>query len=286
MEGYDTSHKLLSPEEEAELIEYCQFGDQDAANSLVKHNVRMILQSVRKLQHMMGAHSVDPDDMFQEGAYGLIYAASKFKLSTGNRFSTYALNWVDQYIRRYVMNHSKCIRIPVHMYGVARRIYHLQETYKVFGYYDTVEYNKIDYDLRDAELAEAGKKPVTRITFTEATYDSISSYMRGLSINDSDYYSLDEEGEKRSFMDTTEGTLNLDDGSDARTILLDWLRENLNQRHFDVLTARYGIGREPLTLEECGHLIGVTRERCRQIQNEALKVISSKKDTLPFEVEF
>lgn len=110
--------QLLSQEEEYATAVAVIQGDKSARNIMIQSNLRLVLMVAKKYQHL----NIDWDEIIQEGNAGLMHAVDKFDPEKGCRFSTYAVWWIKNYIELYIMNHSRTIRIPIHVTKVYKQI--------------------------------------------------------------------------------------------------------------------------------------------------------------------
>lgn len=248
---------LLTPEEEKTLGYAVQAGCADAKERMIKSNLRLVVNMARRYRNRGLAFS----DLIEEGNLGLIRAVEKFDPSMGNRFSTYSVWWIRQSIERAIMNQARTVRLPIH---VIRDMVQWKVTR---GKLD----QELPHEPATAEVADRMGKPVEWVqrlqTFAEST----------LSIDQS----KSEDAEGYSIADT----LPDEDGADPLGLLhelelenrIDDLLDDLPDKHRHVIQRRFGFGgKDPATLERIGEELGVTRERVRQIQLQALSQLRKK----------
>jgi RNA polymerase nonessential primary-like sigma factor len=246
-------HLLLSAQEEIALARAMVAGDFDARQRLIEHNLRLVV-SIAK--HYTNRGLALPD-LIEEGNLGLIHALEKFDTERGFRFTTYATWWIRQAVERAIMNQARTIRLPAHVVKelnvVLRALRHLE----MHG----------QPDGRDATLEDVAYllgKPIEKVRQVLGWNERMSS--------------LDAPLDRSGGVSIGEGLA--DESALAPELVLHnaaieawverWLDE-LDDRQRTVIQGRYGLnGREVATLEELAQEIGVTRERVRQIQAEAL----------------
>ena len=243
---------LLTAESEKKLATKARRGDLQARQDLISANLRLVVYVAKRF----AGRGLSMGDLIEEGNLGLIRAAEKFKPSKGFRFSTYATWWIRQSIQRGMANHGSTVRLPVHIAEAAGRLARARERLT----------EKLGREPHEAELAEALKlKPQRLREWQRATRQSLSLDA-----------SLDtEEGSKR-FVDllVAEGGEAPDAGvwREMENRDLHRLLGRLKEKERAVLEHRFGLdGQAPLTLEETGQALGLTRERIRQIEAAALR---------------
>jgi RNA polymerase nonessential primary-like sigma factor len=246
-------HLLLTAHEELSLARAMAGGDFAARQRLIEHNLRLVV-SIAK--HYTNRGLALPD-LIEEGNLGLIHALEKFDAERGFRFSTYATWWIRQAVERAIMNQSRTIRLPAHVVKelnvVLRALRHLEMHGQPDGRDATLE-----------DVAHLLDKPIEKVRKVLRFNERVTSLDAP----------LDREG------GASIGDGLADENALAPELVLHnaaieawvdmWLDE-LNDRQRTVIERRYGLnGRDVATLEELAREIGVTRERVRQIQAEAL----------------
>ena len=242
--------KLLTREQEVELGRAARKGSQAAHDHLVAANLRLVVSIARRYQGMGLSFS----DLIGEGNLGLIKAAEYFDPELGFRFSTYASKWIRQSITRSLANHSRTVRIPANVIANLRK--YLQAERNLAQKKDGE--HTIDDVSKELGLPVEKVTDLARLTRSTLSMDS--------SIGDeasATLYDLLPDKSQSSPLDNASDTLN----RRRLTALL----ETLDERERRILNFRFGLdGQEPLSLEETGKKIGVTRERVRQIEKRCL----------------
>ena len=257
-ESYDISQiyfneirrkSLLTVEQERTLTRLAKAGDFDARQQMVEHNLRWVAKIARRYVN----RGVALMDLIEEGNLGLIHAVEKFDPGFGFRFSTYATWWIRQNIERAIMNQSRTIRLPIH---VVKKLNAILRARQKLGYdADEVGDDEIAQSVgmtldKMREILHQSEKLLS----LDAPLDIDPTLTIGESLPDERNLPPDMVMEQTEMLEL------------VRT----WIGE-LSTKQRGVIERRYGLNdAETMTLDQIAQNMGVTRERIRQIQNEAL----------------
>jgi RNA polymerase nonessential primary-like sigma factor len=242
---------LLSAEEEVYFSRRALKGDESSRKRMIVSNLRLVVKIARRYNN----RGLALLDLVEEGNLGLIRAVEKFDPERGFRFSTYATWWIRQTIERAIMNQTRTIRLPIHV--VKELNVYLRASRELA--------QKLDHEPSAEEIAEALGKPVQDVTKMLRLNERITSVDTPIG-SENDNVLLDIIADDKGHDPEEE----LQD-KNIKYNIVKWL-EDLNPKQREVLARRFGLlGYEPSTLEDVGVEIGLTRERVRQIQVEALR---------------
>lgn len=256
---------LLSQEEEVYYARLSLKGDMNARNHMIQSNLRLVVKIARRYFN----RGLTLLDLIEEGNLGLIRAVEKFDPERGFRFSTYATWWIRQNIERALMNQTRTIRLPIHI--IKELNVYLRKARDMS--------QELDHEPNFEEIAQK----------LNIDADNVNKLFR---LNEKTL-SLDspmgDDGDKPLMEALAEHNTQSPhfefEQEDLYAHLIESL-ESLNEKQKAILAQRFGLfGHEESTLEDVGKVVGLTRERVRQIQVEALKHLKDKMEEEGIEVE-
>ena len=242
---------LISVQDEIDLAKRISKGDEKAREIMITANLRLVVKIAQEYSNI----GFTLLDLINEGNIGLMKAVERFDPSKGGKLSTYASWWIKQSIKRALANQSKTIRLPVHMVDRVTQMRRISSELA----------EKLGRDATDEELASEMNLPVRASHHLK----SVSKKPASLDspIGEEDGSTLGEIVADEKATDPLESLQSKSVVGDVNRVL-----NELDPREADIIRLRFGLeGRDPLTLEEVGEKIGVTRERVRQLQEQALR---------------
>lgn len=247
---------LLTPEEEFATATRAREGDFQARQAMIEHNLRLVV-SIAK--NYLG-RGLPMTDLIEEGNLGLMHAIGKFEPDRGFRFSTYASWWIRQSIERAIMHQARLVRLPVHIVRDLNQV--LKARRQIEARSDRLVEG--DRPARVEDVAALLGRPVQEVAELLRFAETPTSLDAPLE-RDASETMIDMVADEQAT-----DPMGLALHNEVEQLLDTWLAE-LSEREREVLAGRYGLrDREPETLEVLAERLGLTRERIRQIQQEAL----------------
>jgi len=251
------AYDLLTREEECELARGIHQDDHDALHRLVKANLRFVVSIAKEYAH----YGVPLEDLINEGNLGLLKAAQRFDETRGYKFISYAVWWIRQSILAALANHSKIVRMPLNRARVLNQI------------------KKVSSELQQRLRRKPEAEEIAKVLglSVDEVRDTLPLMQDNFFLDD--FVGNDEDS---TYMDFLEDTTS--DGPETRVMEDDLNKSigrmlgDLKEREARVLRMYYGLGTDhEMTLEEIGQVMGLTRERIRQIKEEAFEKIRASK---------
>src|SRR3954469_9628068 len=250
-------YPLLTAAEEVELAKRIERGDMRAKERMINCNLRLVVSIAKRYQ----TQGITLGDLVQEGVLGLIRAAEKFDWRKGFKFSTYATWWIRQAVQRGVANKARTIRIPVHVVEREQKVSRARRELVA----------TLERDPTPEEISAHSKLPLNHV-------EEVMAAARAVASTD---MPVGDDGDA-SFGDLIAGTgpsTEEEASASLRDLAVRQAVANLPGRERDVIELRFGlVGDGPASLEAIGKQLGLTRERVRQIETEALRKLAQNED--------
>jgi RNA polymerase primary sigma factor len=250
---------LLTADEEVALAKQIERGDPAAKERMINSNLRLVVSIAKRYQ----GHDLHLLDLIQEGIIGLIRAAEKFDWRRGFKFSTYATWWIRQAVQRGVANKSRTIRIPVHI---------VERELKI-GRAERELATKLGRHPTEEEVAKRAKLPLKQVREVRQAARAVTSLDKPIGSEGdggtfSELFAADQETPEE------EVTYSLQEEALRKAVA------ELPEREREIVKLRYGLNgdSDPKSLEAIGRELGLTRERVRQIEAEALERLAVNRE--------
>ncbi len=244
---------LITPKEEIELAAEIKNGSEEAREKMITANLRLVVKIAQDYSNL----GLSLLDLINEGNIGLMKAVERFDPTKGGKLSTYGSWWIKQSIKRALANQSKTIRLPIHMVD---RVTQIRRATAMLA-------EQLGRDPTDDELASEMNLPVNRITLLKSVSQKPASLDSPLG---------DENGSTLGEVVPDNKAASPLENLQSKSIIGDISKvlDQLEPREADIIRLRFAMeGLDPLTLEEVGAKIGLTRERVRQLQEHALRAL-------------
>jgi RNA polymerase primary sigma factor len=251
-------YPLLTAAEEVEIAKAIERGDADAKNRMINSNLRLVVSIAKHYQ----GHGLSLLDLIQEGIIGLIRAVEKFDWRKGFKFSTYATWWIKQAVQRGVANKARTIRIPVHVVEREQKVVRAEREL-------IAEHGRVP---SDEEVAKRARLSVKHVREVHGAARAVTSLDKPIGEDEGSAFSELFAAEGHTPAEEVEVRLTED--------ALHRAVRRLPDRHRQVVMLRYGLDEssEPHTLDEIARVVGVSRERVRQIEAEALRELAELRE--------
>ena len=253
----------LTPEEERQLAKRCAQGDENAIRQMVNSNLRLVVSIAREY----AGRGVALMDLIQEGSIGLLVAARKFDYTKDYRFSTYATKWIRQGVTRCLMNHGSAIRVPLHTAERMRKIEAVRTALRQeMGEEPTAAQIAKRCGLSEEKVAELTQLTPDICSLDVPTGDDDGTALQSL---------LEDAQAPQPFEELVRGELDK---------TMDQLLGTLDERQQQILRLHFGMeDGNCYSLEEIGKKLGISKERVRQVERQAMDKLQKMGTSLGLE---
>lgn len=253
----------LTPEEERQLAKRCAQGDENAIRQMVNSNLRLVVSIAREY----AGRGVALMDLIQEGSIGLLVAARKFDYTKDYRFSTYATKWIRQGVTRCLMNHGSAIRVPLHTAERMRKIEAVRTALRQeLGEEPTAAQIAARCGLSEEKVAELTQLTPDICSLDVPTGDDDGTALQSL---------LEDAQAPQPFEELVRGELDK---------TMDQLLGTLDERQQQILRLHFGMeDGNCYSLEEIGKKLGISKERVRQVERQAMDKLQKMGTSLGLE---
>ena len=254
---------LLTPEQELQLAKACAFGDPDAIRTMVNSNLRLVVSVAREY----AGRGVPLLDLIQEGSIGLLVAARKFDYTRNTRFSTYASKWIRQGVSRCILNHAGVIRVPMHTMEKMRKLLAARSALIQESSTEPTAEELASRCGMETDKVEKLLELVPQVCSLDAPTGENEEGTLQMLLEDIHAPQPQEELVRRELEET-----------------LDRLLRQLTTRQQQVLRLRFGMDDGVvMSLQQIAEKLEISKERARQIEQEALKKLHKLGDDLGLE---